>query len=228
MSRDQLFDLYVEKGLSTYAIAKIVNRNPKRVYEWLVGYDIQPRPRGWDTVTGGKPFHDKGWLEHEYLIAKRPAADIAKEYGVTENNVLFFLQKHGIPARSMERIRAEKYWGASGEKNPMFGRHGSKNPHWKGGVTPERQAFYLSRGWKQISQQVWRRDRALCQRCGIKAGLGVEIHIHHKVSFAYRPQRAVLSNLILLCDPCHNWVHSNRNKNKEWIEDEPPLEAYSS
>ena len=221
VSREQLVELYIEQGLSTYAIAKLVNRNPKRVYEWLVGFGIQPRPRTWDTVAGGQPFHNKTWLESEYVQAKRSAGDIAKECGVTENNVLFFLHKHGIPVRSMEQIRAEKYWGAVGPKNPMFDKRGSDNPNWKGGVTPERQAFYLSREWKQVSQQVWRRDEALCQRCGIKAAPGIEMHIHHKVSFAYRPLRAVLPNLVLLCDTCHDWVHSRRNRRREWIEELP-------
>lgn len=111
--------------MSTYNIAKLVKRNPKRIYEWLVGYGIQPRPRGWDAVSGAQPFHDRRWLEREYLTNKRSASDIAKECGVTENNILFFLQKHGVSARSMEQIRAQKYWGAIGAKNPMFGKRGA-------------------------------------------------------------------------------------------------------
>jgi 5-methylcytosine-specific restriction endonuclease McrA len=101
----------------------------------------------------------------------------------------------------------------------MFGKRGNANPHWKGGVTPKRQAFYLSPEWKKCSQEVWRRDRALCRRCGLKMAPGVEMHIHHKVSFAYRPLRAAPQNLVLLCDPCHDWVHSRKNKSREWIEE---------
>jgi transposase len=225
LTRDQLVDLYVEKGLSTYQIGKRVNRDPKRVYEWLVGFGIQPRPRGWDTVPGKHPFHDRAWLEHEYLEAKRSARDIAEGCGVTENNVLFFLHKHGIATRTMEHIRAEKYWGAVGPENPMFGRCGSKNPNWKGGVTPERQAFYLSEEWKQVCQRVWRRDKATCQCCGLIAAAGIEMHIHHRVTFAYQPLRAELSNLVLLCETCHEWVHSNENSRHRWIEQPPMSEA---
>ena len=178
-------------------------------------------------MPGAQPFHDRGWLEREYLTNKRSASDIAKECGVTENNILFFLQKHSVPARSMEQIRAQKYWGAIGAKNPMFGKRGSANPHWKGGVTPERQAFHLSPEWKKCTQEVWRRDRALCQRCELKMAPGVEMHIHHKVSFAYRPLGAAPSNLVLLCDLCHDWVHSRKNKSREWIE-EPPQQHQCS
>lgn|GEM_PF-1017769 len=219
-SRERLVELYVERGLSTYAIAKLVNRNPKRVYEWLVGYNIQPRPRTWNTVSGNQPFHDKAWLEREYAQKLRSAREIAIECDVTENNILFFLHKWGIPTRSMEQIRAKKYWGAVGETNPMFGKRGAANPHWKGGATPERQAFYLSHEWKVASQEVWRRDRATCCRCGLRMSPGVQMHIHHKVSFAYRPLRATHTNLVLLCELCHDWVHSKKNKDGEWIIEE--------
>jgi len=228
ISRQKLRTLYVEDGLSTYAISKLVKRDPKRVYEWLVGYGIQPRPRTWDTVSGSQPFHEKAWLEREYSQKKRPARDIAKDCGVTENNVLFFLRKHGITSRTMEQIRAEKYWGASGPANPMFGRRGGKNPNWKGGVTPERQAFYLSPEWKHASQVVWKRDMASCRRCGLKAAPGVEMHIHHRVSFAYSPVRAAPSNLLLLCNTCHDWVHSKKNGDKDWIEAVPEFKPVSA
>jgi hypothetical protein len=218
ISREELLDLYVEKGLSTYSIAKRVHRDPKRVYEWLVGYGIQPRPRGWSTAADTQPFHRRSWLEREYIANLRSAKDIAAQFGVTENNVLFFLRKLGIPTRSMEEIRAKKYWGAIGPNNPMYGRRGEQNPHWKGGITPERQAFYLSKEWRLVSQKVWKRDHAMCQRCGLKKPPGVQMHIHHKVSFAYAPLRAQLSNLVLLCEPCHDWVHSRRNHSREWIE----------
>ncbi len=223
ISKERLAELYVAQGLSTYQIAELVGRNPKRVYEWLIGYGIQPRPRTWDTSPGNQPFHNKAWLEQEYLSNKRSASEIANECNVTESNILFFLRKHGIRSRSMDTIRAMKYWGARGEQNPMFGKRGNKNPHWKGGVTPERQAFYLSSEWKAASIAVWRRDHATCQRCGLKMGPGVELHIHHIVSFACRQLRAEPSNLVLLCNLCHDWVHSRKNKQKEWIrEDIPP------
>lgn len=221
VSREELFNLYVEKGLSTYAIAKRVHRNPKRVYEWLVGFGIQPRPRGWSTASGTQPFHSRTWLEREYTENLRSAKDIADECEVTENNILFFLRKLGIPTRSMDEIRAKKYWGAIGPDNPMYGRRGEQNPHWKGGVTPERQGFYLSAEWKSVSQKVWKRDNATCRRCGLRMAPGVQMHIHHKISFAYAPLRARLSNLVLLCEPCHDWVHSKRNWTREWIEDQP-------
>jgi len=44
VTKEWLQQKYVAENLSTYAIAKIVNRNPKRVYEWLVDFCIPTRP----------------------------------------------------------------------------------------------------------------------------------------------------------------------------------------
>lgn len=221
LSRDRLFQLYVADGMGTYQIARLVGRDPKRVYDWLRGFGIPLRRREWDTTPGQRPFHDKSWLEREYLEKKRSAHEIAEECGVTENNVLFFLQKLGIPTRSTQEVRASKYWGALGPANPMFGKRGEESSNWRGGVTPERQAFYLSPEWKGAARVVRKRDKATCQRCGLEASCGIEMHVHHKVSFAFRPLRAEPSNLVLLCDTCHDWVHSRRNAYQSFIEVPP-------
>jgi hypothetical protein len=222
LSLEQLYDLYVDRGLSTYQIAKRVRRDPKRVYEWLISYGIQPRPRQWSNIPGAHPFHRKAWLVREYCQRCRSAKDIASAYGVNENNIYFFLHKFGIRPRTTAETRKIKHWGVRGHRNPMFGKHGSANPAWRGGITPERQGFYLSAEWKLVSQKVWRRDKATCQRCGVMTAPGVQMHVHHKVSFAYTPLRAALSNLVLLCVPCHQWVHSKSNECGEWIERIPP------
>ena len=101
----------------------------------------------------------------------------------------------------------------------MYGRNGADNPNWKGGVTPERQALYSSQEWASVVQQVWQRDQATCQRCGLKAGTrgGDSFHIHHIISFAVKDLRLDLDNLVLLCRDCHSWVHSKANTGKEFL-----------
>jgi hypothetical protein len=49
---------------------------------------------------------------------------------------------------------------------PMRGKHGADTSNWKGGITPERQAFCSSEAWKEAIKKVWKRDNAICQRCG--------------------------------------------------------------
>lgn len=165
-----------------------------------------------------KPFWDRDWLYKEYILKGRSASEIAADFNITENAIFFWLHKHKIETREMKEIRENKYWGARGEKNGMFGKTGDKNPRWLGGVTPERQAFYSSIEWANVSRFVWRRDKGKCRRCGSKNN-GIQMHIHHIISFSIKEFRADPNNLILLCELCHDWVHSKKNKNKEFIKE---------
>lgn len=166
-----------------------------------------------------KPYWDRDWLEQEYLDSQRSTSDIAAQFGVTGENILYFLRKHGIPRRSIAETRIVKHWGLSGPNNPMYGVTGSNHPNWKGGCTPERQALYSSQEWVHLVKAVWRRDNATCQRCkkyAITKG-GNRFHIHHKLGFSeYPDSRLDIDNLVLLCQKCHRWVHSKKNTNGEW------------
>jgi len=160
-----------------------------------------------------KPYWNRDWLYKEYVENFRSAGEIANQFGITEAGILFWLRKHNIPRREMSVIRANKYWGLNGEDNGMFGKCGIDNPHWKGGVSAERQAFYSSAEWKSACSYVYKRDNAQCVRCGSKDNL----HIHHIVSFADTALRSDVSNLVLLCVKCHRFVHSRKNINQEYI-----------
>jgi 5-methylcytosine-specific restriction endonuclease McrA len=101
----------------------------------------------------------------------------------------------------------------------MWNKRGELNPRWLGGVTPERQSFYTSKEWKAACSFVWKRDHATCRRCGIHRDESKDIpfHIHHIVSFADKNLRADPSNLVLLCETCHQFVHSKRNTKNEFL-----------
>lgn len=163
-----------------------------------------------------KPYWNRDWLYHQYVELQRSAADIAAEFGCNENNILYFLKKQGIEARSMSEVRQIKHWALKGGQNEMYGKRGAVNPNWKGGCTPERQAFYSSEEWSQAAYFVWKRDLAKCVRCGI-GYRERKLHIHHIVSFCVRELRAEPTNLVLLCTKCHRFVHSKKNVNSEYI-----------
>ena len=149
-----------------------------------------------------RPWWDRDWLDAEYLGRRRSAAEIAHEYGVTENAILFWLKKHGIETRTVSQVRAFKYWGAMGENNPMYGKRGALNGNWKGGQTPARQVLYASTAWRAVERRVKRRDLC-CQLCrGTDA-----LEIHHIEPFARAPLLALeIGNLIRLCVGCHRKV----------------------
>ena len=217
VTREWLERQYVELGMSCEAIAKIVKRDPKRVYEWLVDLKIPTRARGWSTEPNPaeKPYQNKSWLSVEYLLKGRSAKEIAEQFGVDQNNIFHFLKKLKVPSRGMSEIRSIKKWAATGEANGMFGRRGESNPNWKGGCSPERQACYSSNAWINVAKKVRRRDKQRCQKCGERE----ELEIHHIVSFAVKELRCVASNLVLLCSSCHDFVHSRDNTRKEFLFD---------
>jgi len=166
-----------------------------------------------------RPWWQKEWLEKEYLGIEKSTGEIAKEHGVTDGAIIFWLKKHNIERRTISEARAIKKWGQCGSDNPMWNRRGELNPRWLGGVTPERQGFYTSKEWKEACSYVWKRDGAICQRCGLhrEDSLDMPFHIHHLTSFANKELRAEVDNLILLCEACHLFVHSKRNKENEFI-----------
>ena len=166
-----------------------------------------------------KPWWNKKWLNAQYTTNCHSAADIAREWDVHESAIFYWLIKHGIPRRTIRVARKVKHWGVVGPDNPMWNKRGELNPNWRGGVTPERQAFYTSNEWKAACSAVWKRDNATCQRCGLdrRDDTGVPFHIHHIESFANSDLRADIKNLVLLCEVCHNFVHSRRNINSEHL-----------
>lgn len=185
------------------------------------GFDMKQRVNaGWFKKNQHwrqrKNHWDKDWLLREYVGNRRSAADIANEMDCKENNILYWLAKHGIARRSMSEVRATKYWGVSGKSNPMYGATGRQNPNWKGGATPERQGFYSSSEWDIACSAVWKRDDANCQRC-LTSWRESKLNVHHIAPFSVVALRATLSNLVLLCVGCHRFVHSRQNVNHDFI-----------
>lgn len=166
-----------------------------------------------------RPWWNKKWLYDQYIVCQRSASEIAQEAGITENAILYWLHKHKIKRRTISEARAVKHWGASGSDNPMWNKFGELNPNWKGGVTSERQAFYISQEWKDVCSATWKRDNATCQRCGLHKDdrNDMPFHIHHIVTFANEELRADIDNLVLLCEACHQFVHSSENTEREFL-----------
>jgi transposase-like protein len=165
-----------------------------------------------------KPFWERAWCVREYVELERSTGEIAKQFGVTDAAVIFWLRRHKIKRRTVSQARAVKHWGQIGPDNPMWNRLGELNPNWKGGISPERQAFYASAEWKKSCRAVWKRDGRKCRRCLLEWGAeDMPFCIHHVESFAVVEKRADTNNLMLMCEVCHLWVHSRRNKKREYL-----------
>jgi hypothetical protein len=165
-----------------------------------------------------RPHWDRDWLDSRYTRLSQSAADIAIEADCTENNILFWLKKHGIPRRSIAGARAVKYWGATGESNPMFGKTGAANPRYIDGGSPERQRLYVQANGREFLKAVYKRDGYRCVKC-LAGNTGPKtLHAHHVRPWAGNPDlRFDLSNAVTLCKTCHSWVHSRKNTAKEFL-----------
>lgn len=193
-TREWLMDQYIAKGISANEIARSIGRDPKRVWDWLINYGISTRPRGHDTSKlpkDGSPFRG-----HRHTQETR---QIIRERRIKDGHVPYL--KDGI------------HW---------LKATGRKPASWKGGITPERQALYASDEWAQVVKLVWQRADAKCERCG-KDHRKVDnrskhgFHIHHIDSFAIVDRRADINNLVLVCRPCHHWIHSIKNVTGEYL-----------
>ena len=200
-TREWLDAEYFDKGKSTYQIAKEIGRDPKRVWEWMRDYGMDARPRGTDY---GQAFK-KGMVS---AFAGCKHTDETKK-------------KLSRIARDDGRVPFDPNVGSY-----MKGRKGADTPNWMGGVTPERQGFYCSKEWSDAVKSVWKRDKAICRRCGkdnnSETSRGT-FHIHHVVSFMVKSLRASVSNLVLLCNDCHRFVHSRKNVTREFLGEENEL-----
>lgn len=193
-TKEWLYSEYIINKKSANQIAKEIKKDAKRVWEWIINYNIPTRPRGTDYGQAFKKGHK--------ICVGRKISDkhktLLKELRLKDKHVPYL--KNGI------------HW---------LHHPGAISPNYKGGVTPERQSVYSSLEWIEAVKKVWKRDNAVCQNCGKhhnnKENRGT-FHIHHLFSFAeYKHLRCNSDNLVLLCKECHLWVHSNENKENKFL-----------
>lgn len=193
VTKDWLYEHYITMGEDCPTIGKQVDRDAKSVWNWLKDWGIPTRKRG--TTNNGPNGRPPGFhLSQE-------TRDKIRKIAIAQGRVPW--KKENGP--------------------PMKGKHGAETSNWKGGITPERQSFCNSDEWKEAVKAVWKRDNAICRRCGKHHNETQNrgtFHIHHIVSFKNKELRANVDNLVLLCDDCHHWVHSNGNVNRDFIKEE--------
>lgn len=199
LNRDWLYGQYVILNRTSREIAESIGCDRKTVDDSLRRHGIPLRSRGSHPncrrIRKGDPSPWAG-RKHTPETRKR-LSEIAKASGRKP-----YKEENGPPWK---------------------GKGGPGHPAWRGGITPERAAFYQTEEWKVAARTVWKRDGRCCQRCGRKKKKGdrCSFDIHHIVSFAYKPLRAEPSNLVLLCESCHYWIHSAANVDRLFIKDIP-------
>jgi 5-methylcytosine-specific restriction endonuclease McrA len=68
--------------------------------------------------------------------------------------------------------------------------------------------FYKSREWLDIREEALQRDNYECKQCKAKGRYRHADCVHHKREIKLWPGGALmLSNLVSLCNTCHNIIH---------------------
>lgn len=189
-SAEWLRQKYWTERLNCTTIAKSLGCDPKTLWQWMKDYGIETRKRGYGDLTvhfkKGQTSRNKGF---------RLSDDARRRIGIAAR------ARGAAPCY----INGVHWMKATGRK-PW---------NWQGGITPERQAFYRSPEWKSAFREVWRRDKGICQCCGLDSKTvdkrTVRFPLHHIDGFKIIERRADPANLILLCWPCHLWIHGKDN-----------------
>lgn len=186
---------YLDEGLSTYDIGRLVGRNPKTIYLRLVAAGIPTRPRGANLAGADNFMRHPGAVDpfsgHSHSAATRAVLS-AKARGPKPH--------------------------LRGPRNGMHGRTGATNPNFKDGSSPERQRLYAAGSGRAALRAVYERDGFRCVRCGAPKAGPRSLHAHHLKPWAGCPElRFAADNLITLCRACHGWVHSRANVAGEYL-----------
>jgi len=205
VTKEWLVQKYSVELLSTYQIATLVNRNPKQVWHWLKGYNIPLR-----TVVEEL---EKNAYRKRVSNGEVPPTMLGKHHSDSTKQLLSVQRRGIIPSH------------ICGKNSNLYGKYGSLNPQWKGGVTPEREKFYKTPEWKSARKVVLKRDDFKCVECAVPISSiivgGVKtcnLCIHHIASFAeHKSLRCDPNNLVLLCRKCHYWTHSKKNSNRKYL-----------
>lgn len=194
-NKEWLINEYITKKRTCNDIAKELNKDPKTIWSWLKKNEIPTRSRGGDSSSGSFKKGSNLWKGKKH---SQETKNKIRDARIKDGHVPYL--KNGV------------HW--------MKGLESKNHPNFKGGLTTERQSFYSSREWSDAVKKVWKRDNAICKKCGKNHNEEKNrgnFHIHHLVSFQVRELRSEVSNLILLCKECHRWVHSKKNINKQFI-----------
>lgn len=200
LSKQELQTRYWVDGQTCNDIARDIGKDPKTVWSWMKAYGLPTKPRGSDERQHFKHGHD--------ICVGRVQKPETRE-----------------KIRQARIKDGSKGLFKSNGDHVLKGRKGKDHPSWRGGSTPIRQAFYASDEWKAACVEVWHRDDAKCQNCGLDHRTidrkKRKFHVHHIAGFAAHPDlRADPNNLILLCAICHRWVHSRANTERKFIKGE--------
>jgi len=219
ITKEVVSKLYLE-GKSSIEIAGILGVNKSVVLRRLKEASISRRTfNAYENIT-------KEVLHDLYVIKRMSTREVAKQFGCSNKLICKRLDIYGIP----KRLRNDPSF-THDERKVKYGSSKENHPLWKGGVTTVTGLIRNRLSW--VSKERLIVDEFTCQSCGVKGG---EMHAHHirrfsdiihdilsenkhinlldeqdRFSFVDICENDArltdLSNLITLCETCHDKQH---------------------
>ncbi|HEY9805503.1 MAG TPA: FAD-dependent thymidylate synthase, partial [Candidatus Obscuribacterales bacterium] len=171
------------------------------------------------VVVGEGLYRDRLWLQ-EQLSAGLTARQMAQQAGCSIEVVKKWVYLHGL-SLNKAKPGTSSPWnrGLRGAyrlqltpeqrqqrrlRSQQLTRRGAKSNFWKGGVTQERVA--IGAWTRTIAPQVHEKFNYICQNCGERGG---RLHAHHLLPVYSHPEQAYnFDNLVTVCTPCHQTIHT--------------------
>lgn len=98
---------YVENGRSALSIAEELGFERRTIDKWLTEYGVPKISHHIPKEIQGVEL--KEYLRIEYLVNKRTSVDIANELGFHRNSITRWMEKFGIPIRTISEDNHRRY-----------------------------------------------------------------------------------------------------------------------
>ena len=75
--------------------------------------------------------------------------------------------------------------------------------------------FYRTSAWKRKREKILRRDKYRCRECARYGRMRQAVTVHHMKHLDEYPELAMAAtNLVSLCESCHNKAHPEKGKRR--------------
>jgi thymidylate synthase (FAD) len=180
-------------------------------------HDCQVLTNG--VMVGEGLYRDKAWLQQQ-LSAGLTAREMSRQADCSIEAIKKWVYFHGLKLNRAKSgtpnpwnrgLRKAYHFDLTPEQRQQWRersrqstRRGPDSNFWKGGTTQEREE--IGAWTRTIAPQVHEKFDYICQQCGVQGGT---LHAHHLLPVYSHPQEAYdFENLITVCKPCHQHIHS--------------------
>jgi len=187
-TKEELYDLYWKKGLSTVELEKKYKVHNKTIAGWMRDYNIKIRVLG--IAQSNLRLLAKNKLKELYIKKRLSCKKISEIYNTQDESVRRILVHYDINRRN---------------------NNGKNHPNWTGGHSCEP---YSPEFTDKLKKEIKKRDNYICQRCNDKLLKNNKkrqnkrwLEIHY---IDYNKLNSKKKNLITLCNQCN--IDANKNR----------------